>query len=73
MDCNVESVSVQIKVATTGHLSSHLYTDLQGNLLVIFKTLEKHYQPLRLMEKRPLLWRIQIVIIGINQTVIQST
>ena len=63
MDCNVESVSVQIKLDTTGHFLSRLYIDLQGNPLVIFKTLKKHYQPLRLMEKRPLLWGIQIVII----------
>ena len=51
MDCNVESVSVQIKV---GHCRPFIVTSLYrppGNLLVILKTLKKHYQPLRLMEK----------------------
>ena len=40
MDCNVESVSVQIKLDTTGHLFTHLYIDLQGKVLVIFNTLK---------------------------------
>ena len=69
MDCNFEPVSVQVKVGHYRPFLSHLYIDLQGNLLVIFKALKKYYQPLRLIERRPFIWGIQIVIFWINQTV----
>ena len=63
MDCNVESVSVQIKV---GHYRPFIVTSLYrppGKPVSHFQDIEKTLRPLRLMEKRPLSWGIQIVII----------